>query len=64
MRLPSRRRVAIVLTHRVNGSGVKKYCNDSNELKYGQSFLCKVRNERNIRTRRLKSAQVAVKRAW
>ena len=58
--IPARRRVAIVLTRRMNGPGVKCYCNDYKQLKYGQSFLCKIRNERNFRARRLESAQVAV----
>ena len=63
LRRRQRRRVAIVLTRRMNGPGVEKYCNDSNELKYGQSSLFKFRNERNFHTRRPKTAQVAVKRA-
>ncbi len=62
--LPPMRRVAIVLTHRVNGPGVEYYCNDSKKLRYGQSSLCKIRNERNFRARRPKTAQVAVNRAW
>ena len=64
LRRRQRRRVAIVLTRRMNGPGVEKYCNDSNDLKYGQSSLFKFRNERNFGTRLPKRVQVAVKRAW
>ena len=64
LRRRQRRRVAIVLTICMSEPGVEKYCNDSNDLKYGQSSLFKFRNERNFRTRCPKTAQVAVKRAW
>ena len=61
--LPRRltRRVAIVLTICMSEPGIEQYCNDSNDLKYGQSSLCKIRNERNFRNCRPKAAQVAVK---
>ena len=62
--LPPRRRVAIVLTRRMTGPGVEKSRNDSKKVKYGQSSLCKIRNESNFRTRHRKTAQIAVKRAW
>ena len=47
-----------------DGPRVEYYCNDSKKLRYGQSSLCKIRNERNFRARRPKAAQVAVNRAW
>lgn len=58
----SKRRVAIVLTRCTNGSGVQQCYNDSNKLGYGQSPLCKVRNERNFYVRRPNAAQFAVMR--
>ena len=45
-------------------TGVEQYCNDSKKLKHLQSSLSKIRNERNFRTRRPKTVEVAVKRAW